>query len=272
MTDTASTELEVSLQGPVCCLTMNRPQSKNGLTSELCAAANAALADAAKNPAVRAVMLTGAGGAFCSGLDLKAAVSMFQAMQQGGNNGGSTAVGGEHLRHYLHGFIRAVRATPKPVVAFLTGTAAGFGCDLALACDLRIGTSRASFSELFVKRGLMPDGGGTYSLPRLIGVGKALEMMFLGDVVESEEAARLGLLNRLVADEAAAWEFMRRLAAGPPLVLSAIKRAVYGASSASLDSALEFEFDMQLQLARSNDCAEGMTAFFMKRPPEFTGT
>ena len=167
--------------------------------------------------------------------------------------------------------IRAVRRVDKPVVAVLDGPAVGFGCDLALACDLRLGTARASFAELFVKRGLMPDGGGTYTLPRLVGVGKALELMLLGDNVNAEEALRLGILNHLLPEVDAAWEILHRLAKGPPLVLSAIKRSVYAALDSTLDAALDVECEEQMKLLRSADCAEGITAFFMKRPPEFTG-
>ena len=261
-------DLEVTLKDAVCRLTLNRPHSKNGLTLELCAAIISALDEAARDNAVRAVMIMGSGDSFCSGLDLKAAVALLQALRSEGAN----AISPTPMREHFHGIIRAIRRVDKPVVAMLDGSAAGFGCDLALACDLRIGTLRASFSELFVKRGLMPDGGGTYTLPRLIGVGKAFELMFLGDSVSAEEAARIGLLNRIVPDGEAAWEFMRRLAAGPPLVLRAIKRAVYAALDSTLEEALDVELVEQMQLLASQDCAEGMTAFFMKRPPQFTGT
>ncbi len=274
MTDPNFPDLEVLCKDAVLCLRLNRPQSKNGLTMELCGAVRAALLGAQTDKEVRAVLLTGNGGSFCSGLDLKAAVAMLQSLQTKNAEDGSQsgeASGDEHLRNYFHGMIRAVRSIEKPVVAFVDGSAAGFGCDLALACDLRIGTARASFSELFVKRGLMPDGGGTYSLPRLVGVGKALELMFLGETVEAEEAVRLGLMNRVVADADAAWEFVQRLAAGPPLVLAAIKRAVYGALGSNLDAALEVEATEQVKLLRTQDCAEGMTAFFNKRAPKFTG-
>jgi len=265
MTDTKFTDLEVFEKDAVRCLALNRPQSKNGLTIELCSAIIQALDDAGRDPSVRAVMLTGRGESFCSGLDLKAAMTLAQSMQSGGD------ANADHLRTSFHGIIRAVRRVEKPVVALLDGPAAGFGCDLALACDLRFGTRRASFAELFVKRGLMPDGGGTYSLPRLIGVGRALEMMFLGDMVGAEEAERVGLLNRVLPDVEAGWEILRRIAKGPPLVLRAVKRAVYGALDSTLDEALEFEATEQMKLLRTQDCAEGMTAFFMKRPPEFTG-
>lgn len=268
MTQTTE-DLNVTTKDAVRVLTLARPQSKNGLTIELCGAVVNAVKDAAADPAVRVVMLTGEGESFCSGLDLKAAVQMMQDLQAAGTANADANT--NHMRDYFHGMIRAIRAIEKPVVAVLNGPAVGFGCDLALACDLRLGTARASFAELFVKRGLMPDGGGTYSLPRLIGVGKALEMMMLGDNVLAEEALRLGLLNRILGNLDEAWTVLSRLAAGPPLVLSAIKRAVYGALDSDLNAALEFEVVEQMKLLRTADCAEGMTAFFMKRPPQFTG-
>lgn len=268
MNDGTFSDLEVAHQDGVRCLALNRPQSKNGLTFELCQALIAALDDAGRDPAVRVVLLLGRGESFCSGLDLKAAMTVMQSMQQ---SNAATGPDPKHIREYFHGIIRAVRRIEKPVVALLEGPAVGFGCDLALACDIRLGTSRASFAELFVRRGLMPDGGGTYSLPRLVGVGKALELMFLGDTVNAEESVRLGLLNRLLPDADAAWETLQRLAKGPPLVLQAIKRSVYKALDTSLDEALDVEAEEQIKLLQTADCAEGMTAFFMKRPPEFTG-
>jgi len=180
----------------------------------------------------------------------------------------------EHMRKYFHGMIRAVRRVEKPVVALVDGAAVGYGCDLALACDVRIGTERTRFGEVFVKRGLMPDGGGTWSLPRLVGVGKALELMFTGDIVNADEAQRLGLVTRLIPSaeaEQQTWELAKRLAAGPPLVHAWIKRAVYAAQATDLDAALENEVRGQMQLLRSKDFFEGIAAFFQKRDPKFTG-
>lgn len=271
MTDIAFSDLEVTDKGAIRCLTLNRPQSKNGLTLELCTALVAALDAAGRDQAVRAVLLSGRGEAFCSGLDLKVGMVLFQSLQ-GADDAAVRSVGEQHMRQHFHALIRAVRHVEKPVVAFLNGPAVGFGCDLALACDLRLGTTRASFAELFVKRGLMPDGGSTYTLPRLIGVSKALEMMLLGDTIEAEDAARLSLLNRICSDFDMAFEIVQRLAQGAPLALRAIKRSVYAALDGSLEQALEGEVVEQMKLLRSKDCMEGMTAFFMKRPPEFSGT
>jgi enoyl-CoA hydratase/carnithine racemase len=259
-------EVEVTSDGAVRWIALNRPESRNGLTNEVNDALIAALDDAGADRAVRCVVLTGKGGSFSSGLDLKAAMAHgiegFQVLE-------------EHLRDHFHGLIRAVRRIEKPVIALVDGAAAGFGCDLALACDLRIGTERTRLGEVFVKRGLMPDGGGTWTLPRLVGVGKALELMLTGDLLSGEQALTLGLINRLVPSaeaEQQTWELARRLAAGPPLVHAWIKRAVYGALSTSLDEALEVECRGQLQLLQSKDFFEGLTAFLQKREPKFNGT
>jgi 2-(1,2-epoxy-1,2-dihydrophenyl)acetyl-CoA isomerase len=258
-------ELEITDDAGVRWIALDRPESKNGLTDSVNALIIDALESGAARRDIRCIVLTGKGGNFCSGLDLK-------ALAAGGM--GDLDHAEEHLRKYFHGLIRAIRFVDKPVIALVDGAAVGYGCDLALACDVRIGTERTRFGEVFVKRGLMPDGGGTWSLPRLVGVGKALELMFTGDLVDAEEAARLGLVNRLVPSaeaEAQTWELAKRIAAGPPLVHAFVKRAVYSAQSTGLDEALDVEARGQIQLLHSKDFLEGIAAFFQKRPPEFTG-
>jgi enoyl-CoA hydratase/carnithine racemase len=252
-------------RGRVRWIILDRPASKNGLTVEVNQALLAALEAAAASDEVRAVALFGAGGSFCSGLDLRSAAS-----------GGQTSpeVLEANLRQYFHGLIRAVRACPKPVVAVVDGAAAGFGCDLALACDLRFCSDRARFGEVFVRRGLMPDGGGTFHLARIVGLGRALELLFTGELIDAAEAHRIGLANRVVPAaevESAAGDYLARLAAGPPLVLRAVKQHVYGALSADLDAALENEARQQVRLLGSQDFFEGVAAFFQKRTPEFKG-
>jgi 2-(1,2-epoxy-1,2-dihydrophenyl)acetyl-CoA isomerase len=259
-----SQDLHVTDEAAVRWIALDRPESKNGLTDEVNAQIIEALRGAQHEKSIRCVVLTGKGGNFCSGLDLKAAAS-----RAGGFDNAE-----EHMRKYFHGMIRAVREVEKPVVALVDGAAVGYGADLAFTCDLRIGTERTRFGEVFVKRGLMPDGGGTWSLPRLVGVGKALELMFTGDMVGSDEALRIGLVNKVIPSaqaEAETWAFARRLAAGPPLVHSWIKRAVYAAQATDLDAALETEVKGQMQLLRSKDFFEGVSAFFQKRDPQFKG-
>lgn len=259
-------ELLVSTQGAIRVLAMNRPQTKNGLTLELLSGLVEELKAAGSDETIRAVVLTGRGEAFSSGLDFRAAMHLIQA------GGPDFAEQTEHrMRNHFHAAIRALTSLSKPVIAFLDGVAAGFGCDLALACDLRVGTKRSRFGEIFIKRGLMPDGGGTYTLPRLIGLGRAFEMMLTGDIVEAEEAQRIGLLNRIVDSEADAMAFAERIAAGPPLVMAEIKHALYAGLGNTFDAALENEVRGQLKLLRSQDFIEGVSAFLMKRPPQFSG-
>lgn len=261
-----SPEFLVLDHGAVREIAISRPQSKNGLTDELFTGLRVAIEAAGQDDVVRAVMLTGHGGSFCSGLDLKAAMGMVQASASAFGDGLEG-----RLRELLHGLIRAMVNNPKPIVALVDGAAAGFGCDLALACDMRIGTPRARFGEIFIKRGLMPDGGGTYTLPRLIGAGRAFDLLLTGDMVDADESLRIGLISRIVKDPAEGLALVQRIAAGPPLVLREVKRAVWAGLASPLDAALEREVKGQLQLLRSQDFIEGVSAFLAKRPPVFVG-
>ncbi|MGO9829468.1 MAG: enoyl-CoA hydratase/isomerase family protein [Myxococcaceae bacterium] len=259
----SSTEVLVRDEAAVRWVTLNRPETKNALTVPV----NAALREAVESaPAAgaRVLALTGAGGAFCSGLDLKWAAA----------EGLDTSSVEGRMRAHFHGLVRALRHCPLPTVALVDGVAAGFGCDLALACDLRLCSDRARFGEIFVKRGLMPDGGGTWTLPRVVGLGRALELMLTGDMVDALEAKSIGLANRVFPASqllAQATDFLLALAAGPPLVHQAVKKSVYAALETSFDAALEAEVHGQLRLLGSKDFLEGVAAFLEKRPPRFTG-
>jgi enoyl-CoA hydratase/carnithine racemase len=250
-------------EGAVRWIVLSRPQSKNGLTVEVNQQLIASLDAAAADPAVRVIALYGAGGAFCSGLDLKSAITS-----------GPAADPEDRMRRWFHGLIRAVRRAAKPVVAVVDGVAVGYGCDLALACDLRFCSDRARFGEIFVKRGLMPDGGSTFHLARLVGLGRAMELMLTGEVIDAADAHRIGIANRVVGAGdlmAAAGEYLAALAAGPPLVHQAVKAYVYGGLTTDLDGALENEVKGQMKLLQSLDFVEGLTAFLEKRPPKFSG-
>ena len=258
-------EVMIEVRDAIRTVSIDRPHVKNALTPSVVTQLTDAFLGAATDDVTRAVILTGRGGSFSSGLDLKAAIS---APQELGTN---AAEAGMKL---FHGLVRAVRACPKPVVALVDGPAVGFGCDLALACDLRVATDRAYFQEKFVRIGLIPDGGGTFWLPRLVGLGKAAELVMLGDRLEADEALRLGVVNRVAPVEQAegvAWELASRLAKGPPLALRHMKDCLTRSLARDLDAALDAECAAQLECLRSPDLMEGVMAFFEKREPRFKG-
>lgn len=254
--------LLVAREGRVATVTMNRAASKNALNPALVDALGATLTKLGADEGVGAIVLTGAGEAFCSGADLKAALA------------DPSAMGDIEARlERFHDIIRAVVGAPKPVLAAVDGPAVGFGCDLALACDMRIATSRSYFQEKFVRIGLVPDGGGSLWLPQMIGVGRALELMLTGEPVEGRRAAELGLVNHVVSPDAllpTALELARKIASGPPLANAGIKRAVR-ASVCVVATALANEKAEQLKCLHSQDFLEGTMAWMQKREPQFTG-
>ena len=257
------TDVRIEDRGRVRTITLDRPSSKNGLTHEVARELAHAVAGATS---ANAIVLAGAGGAFCSGLDLK------DALQRGVQPGPELR---KTMGETFHALIRALRASGVPTIAAVDGPAVGFGCDLALACDLRIVSERAVFGEVFIKRGLMPDGGSTFLLPRIIGLGRALELLFTGDLIDAQEALRIGLANRLYPSselDAKVAELADRFAAGPPLAFEALKNAVYdNLDESSLSRALDREADGQMKLLASADFGEGVQSFLQKRPPRFTG-
>ena len=251
--------LLVERAGPVATLTLNRPGTKNALNSELVAALGEATASVVADDAVRAVILTGAGGAFCSGADLKAGL--------GGGDVGSRL-------EDMHAIIRAIVSAPKPFVAAVDGAAVGFGCDIALACDLRVLSTRGYLQEIFVKIGLMPDGGGTFWVPRLVGLGRAMEYLLLGTRIDAALAREVGLANRVVEPSelsTAASALGEELSRGPPLALARIKRAVREGLMGNLNDALAREKENQLGLFQTEDLAEGVMAWAQKRRAFFKG-
>jgi enoyl-CoA hydratase/carnithine racemase len=257
------TDVRLEDRDGVRTITIDRPSSRNGLTTEVCDDIAAGVRGAPE--AVRAIVLTGANAAFCSGLDLK------DAMRRGMTNGPDLERG---LRQQFHGVIRSLVDSDRPTIALVDGAAAGFGCDLALACDLRIASDRGVFGEIFVKRGLMPDGGGTWHLPRIVGLGRALEMMLSGELVHADEALRIGLANRVFPYAEVATRthaLAAAIAKGPPLVHRAVKRAIYAGLDGDLPAALDREAVGQLKLLASRDFAEGISAFLQKREPSFEG-
>lgn len=254
---TSPSPLITERDGAVLTLTLNRPEKLNSITDPMLVALRGALTGEAADPAVRAVVLTGAGRAFCAGQDLQAFSGRVQ----------------EHLDRLYHPVLKAIVGLDKPVVAALNGVVAGAGLSLALACDLRVAGASATLVQAFVRIGLVPDSGGSWFLPRLVGLGRALEMSLLGDDVPAAEALRIGLVERVVADAdvlPAARELAARLAAGPRSV-SLIKRLLRSSMSSRLDEQLDLEARLQAEATATRDAVEGVTAFREKRPPRFEG-
>lgn len=249
--------------GAVVHLILNRPRSRNSLDPELIEQLGNALEETSGDASVRVIVLGGRGGAFCSGIDLKSAAGELQDPKRL-----------EQRIRGLHRLIRQIATAPQPVIASVDGPAVGFGADLALSCDLRVASTNAYFEERFVALGLMPDGGGTFHLPRLIGFGRAMEQLLLGTRLDAVTALEQGLISRVVAPEALHSEvalLAERIAHGPPLALAAIKRAVREGQSGTLEEALARELSGQLALLGSEDLREGVLAFLERRAPEFKG-
>ncbi|MFJ5676155.1 enoyl-CoA hydratase/isomerase family protein [Streptomyces sp. NPDC093097] len=246
-------------------LTLNRPDALNALTREMRERLVEALAAASADPAVRAVVLTATGRGFCAGADLR------EAPSAGERVAGDVA---RMIRNGAQRLIAAVLDCEKPVIAAVNGTAAGIGAHLAFACDLVLAAESARFIEVFVRRGLVPDGGGAYLLPRLIGPQRAKELMFFGDAVPAADAARLGLVNRVVPDDAlpgAAREWAERLAAGPTRALALTKQLVNASLDGDRGTALAAEAAAQEINMTTADAREGVASFVARRRPTFRG-
>lgn len=248
-------------RGGVRVVTLNRPEVLNAFDAKLGEELLDALTKAEANAGVRCIVLTGAGRAFCSGADLR------------GHTPGETSLGAM-LRSRYNRIILRLRTMEKPVIAAVNGVAAGAGCNLALAADLRVASDRASFIEVFTRVGLIPDSGGTWLLPRFVGVGRALEMMFFAEPIDAAAAERLGLVNRVVSQDdliPRTLEWAARLAEGPTRAYGLIKRGVDRALALDLRAALEYEAHLQEIAGRSDDHREGVAAFLEKRPPSYAG-
>ncbi|MEV7618440.1 enoyl-CoA hydratase-related protein [Streptomyces sp. NPDC089799] len=247
-------------------ITLNRPEAMNAVTWEQRERVIALLGEADADPAVRAVVVTATGKGFCAGADLR-----------GGPAAGGERVAGDVARMIRRGaqrLITAVLDCEKPVIAAVNGTAAGIGAHLALACDLVIAAEQARFIEVFVRRGLIPDGGGAYLLPRLIGPQKAKELMFFGDALPAADAAALGLVNRVVPAEeleptARAWA--ERLAQGPTRALALTKQLVNASLDGDRATALAAEATAVEVNMTTADANEGVASFVERRTPKYRG-
>jgi 2-(1,2-epoxy-1,2-dihydrophenyl)acetyl-CoA isomerase len=250
----------------IATVTLNRPDVLNSFNAEMRRELTAAFAEIQGDSTVRAVILTANGRGFCAGQDLRERLDAYDT--------GQAPVLGETLRREYNPLILAMRRLPKPIVGAINGVAAGAGCSLALACDLRVASEQASFLEAFVRIGLVPDSGSSFFLPRLIGMARAAEMMFLADPMPAAQALELGLVNRVVpADQLqpAARELALRLAQLPTRAIGQAKRQLNLALSAGLEAVLDEEADGQAMASQTGDHVEGVKAFLEKRPPAFTG-
>ena len=257
--------IQVSEADGILTVTLNRPERLNAFIGHIRREVAEALEHAGSDRSVRVVIITGAGRAFCAGGDI---AFMAELMQRRDAEEFSRILGAGRR------VILAIRQMTKPVIASINGPASGAGCNLALACDLRIASNTATFSQSFAKVGLHPDWGGTYFLPRLVTPNKACEIFFLGDTIDAAEAARLGIVNQVVAPEdleTATLQLAERLRAAPPIALAAAKHAVYMSQAAELEEMLRYETEAQLRCFESDDGHEGVQAFLEKREPRFTG-
>jgi 2-(1,2-epoxy-1,2-dihydrophenyl)acetyl-CoA isomerase len=249
--------------GPIATILLNRPEKLNALNEAEQHGLAEAIATVAHEPSVRVTIITGAGRGFCAGGDIETLSDLktnhhtatLRSLLEAGNN-----------------LVHAIRRLPMPVLASVNGPAAGAGMSLALACDMRIASDRATFVQAFLKIGLHPDWGGAYFLPRHVGIGRAMEMFFLGDPIGAEEAQRIGLVNFVVPHDQLAAETRKladRLAVLPSLPVSLLKEALYTRLETQLDSMMEHEVKAQMKCFEADDFTEGLRAFMEKRQARF---
>jgi 2-(1,2-epoxy-1,2-dihydrophenyl)acetyl-CoA isomerase len=255
----------VDRQGEVGTVVLNRPQKLNAFAGEMRDLIGDAVETLAADPTIRAIVITGEGRGFCAGADIDYLNEL--VAEENARDFQRLLVAGERV-------VQEIRAAEKPVIAAVNGPAAGGGANLALACDLRIMADTATIGQTFVRIGLHPDWGGTFLLPRLVGVSRALELMWSGRMVGAEEALAIGLVNRVapaetLREDAMAWA--RQLASGPPLAVGRIKRALHESLDRDLETMLAIELENQLACFESQDVKRGLFAFSSKDTPRFEG-
>jgi 2-(1,2-epoxy-1,2-dihydrophenyl)acetyl-CoA isomerase len=263
---TTLSPLRVERDGAVTVLTLNRPDVLNAFDEPLTEALNASLVDCGADTAVRAVVITGAGRAFSAGQDLDDRLAMI-------GKGGDVHLGNELRRRY-HPAIAAIREMRKPVIAAVNGVVAGAGLGLAIACDIRVAASSASFRPAWGRVGLVPDAGSAFFLPRLVGWGRALDMVLTGEPVAADEALRVGLVTRVWPDTdfAAKWrELAQTLANGATEAFALTKEGLNAAMARGFAEFLDHEAELQDRAGRTHDYAEGVRAFSEKRPAKMEG-
>ena len=256
-------DIEFSVDGHVATILLNRPAKKNAFTTEMIDEWTRFLVSLRADRSVRAVVLTGAGGAFCSGADL------------GDLAGEVTPLGRKrHLTDHIHRIAYALEDLEQPVIAAVEGPAVGAGMDMALMCDLRVISETARFCEAYVKVGLVPGDGGCYFLPRLVGIARALELLWTGRFVEADEALRIGLANRLVPAGQALTEartLAAQIAAAPPVAIGMIKRATYQSARVDMRTALNLVSSDMGIVRTTEDSKQAMQSFKERRTADYQG-
>jgi enoyl-CoA hydratase/carnithine racemase len=260
------TEILVEQEGAVATVVLNRPQQLNTISQGMLDALTAALLACDQDAAVRAVIITGAGRAFCAGLDLKDAAS-----EEGVSKGGFGLGASLDIRNFPPNVLYHM---DTPTICAVNGAAAGFGLDLALGCDIRIASESSKLAAVFTRRGVVPESGGTWYLPRLLGWAKAAEIIFAGKTLSGPECLELGLVNQLVADDqllATATTMALDIASCAPLAVRSAKRMMRAGLNEGFDEHVERVYLQVLPLLQSDDFREGFNAFLDKRPPNFKG-
>ncbi len=256
-------DIVVDVDGKIGTILLNRPDKLNSFANRMRQEIAAAVGELSGRDDVAVMVITGAGRGFCTGADVTYLKEITDRRDTDALRG---------LVEAGRAVVTSIRKAPKPVIASVNGPAAGGGANLALACDIRVASDRASIGQTFNRIGLHPDWGGTYFLPRLVGPAVAAELMFTGAMIPAEEAHRLGIFNRVVPHDQLADETQKlaaTLASKPRLSLALVKQAIYRSLGASLEEMLDFELDAQLRCGFSADGLEGITAFIEKREPRF---
>ncbi|MAC46289.1 2-(1,2-epoxy-1,2-dihydrophenyl)acetyl-CoA isomerase PaaG [Oceanospirillum beijerinckii] len=257
--------IEFVIEDGVAILTFNRPDSLNSFNAEMHSEVREALKETKKNPEVRALVITGNGRGFCAGQDLS---------DRNVAPGAEAPNLGESIEKNYNPMIRSIRALEMPVICAVNGVAAGAGANIALACDIVFAARSAKFIQAFCKIGLIPDSGGTWTLPNTVGQARAMALSMLGDRISAEQAEQWGMIWKAVDDEevkATAIETAKQLATQPTKGLALIKRAIHASATNTLDEQLDLERDLQTIAGRTEDYREGVAAFMEKRQPTFKG-
>jgi 2-(1,2-epoxy-1,2-dihydrophenyl)acetyl-CoA isomerase len=258
--------IKIEVKKGVLWIRFNRPDVLNAFNDQMGTELEDALRDGEKNSSVRALVLTGEGRAFSVGEDM--------SVNRGAHEGGKPTLLGEVLRKKYNPIVQRMRRMEKPILGAVNGVTAGAGLGLALACDLRAASEKASFHEAFIKVGLAPDSGTSFWLARILGLAKAMEVVMLGEPIDAAMALRLGLVNWVFPSDKFQSEVEKiaeRLASGPTKAIALSKRALNKAIVVDLESALEYEAYLQDVAGRTRDHVEGVASFFEKRQPNFSG-